>query len=309
MKSLTETFTVTNADDVTTTTVTITIDGVNDAPNVVAIDLGNIDEDNSRLISQADLLAGSSDTEGDGLTVLNLALASGSGTLTDNGDGTWTFDPTADWSGAVGFTFDVDDGTDTTANTAALTVDPVNDAPTVVAIDLGNIDEDNSRLITPAELLAGSSDTEGDGLTVLNLALASGSGTLTDNGDGTWTFDPTADWSGAVGFTFDVDDGTDSTANTAALMMRRPVRSRWWRYADSGTARSPGPNCWPMPATPRVMARPRPAFRSAPVRVRWSITSTRPPAGNYDTNVSFGYTITDAFRTTWPARRRWTSRR
>jgi hypothetical protein len=144
-------------------------------------------------------------------------VTAGSGTLSDNGDTTWTFTPTADWSGAVSFGFDVDDGSDTTANTATLTVDPVNDAPTVTAVDLGSIDEDNSRVITQADLLAGSSDTEGDPLSAVNLAVTAGSGTLSDNGDTTWTFTPTADWSGAVSFSFDVDDGGDTTPNTASL--------------------------------------------------------------------------------------------
>ncbi|MBN1141522.1 MAG: DUF4347 domain-containing protein, partial [Deltaproteobacteria bacterium] len=101
----------------------------NDAPTVAAVDLGSINEDNPITITQAQLLTGSSDPDGDPLTAVNLALNTGSGTITDHGDGTWTFTPTPNWNGAVSFGFDVSDGTATTANTASLTVNPVNDAP------------------------------------------------------------------------------------------------------------------------------------------------------------------------------------
>ena len=201
-------------------TLTLIVRPVNDAPAVIAIDLGNIAEDNGRLITQADLLAGATDLDGDTLSAVTLAITTGSGVLIDNANGTWTFTPTADWNGAVSFSFNVDDGTTTTANTAALVVDATNDAPAVIAVDLGNIAEDNSRLITQADLLAGATDLDGDTLSAVTLAITSGSGVLIDNANGTWTFTPTADWNGAVSFSFNVDDGTTiTTANTAALVV------------------------------------------------------------------------------------------
>ena len=113
-------------------TLTLIVRPVNDAPAVIAIDLGNIAEDNGRLITQADLLAGATDLDGDTLSAVTLAITSGSGVLIDNANGTWTFTPTADWNGAVSFSFNVDDGTTiTTANTAALVVDAVNDMPDI----------------------------------------------------------------------------------------------------------------------------------------------------------------------------------
>ena len=201
-------------------TLTLIVRPVNDAPAVIAIDLGNIAEDNGRLITQADLLAGATDLDGDTLSAVTLAITTGSGVLIDNANGTWTFTPTADWNGAVSFSFNVDDGTTTTTNTAALVVDATNDAPAVIAVDLGNIAEDNSRLITQADLLAGATDLDGDTLSAVTLAITTGSGVLIDNANGTWTFTPTADWNGAVSFSFNVDDGTTiTTANTAALVV------------------------------------------------------------------------------------------
>ncbi len=61
-------------------------------------------------------------------------------------------------------------------------------------------------LITSDDLLAGFSDPNGDPLAVSDL-IASGGGDLVDNGDGTWTFTPTAGFTGAVELSYAVIDG------------------------------------------------------------------------------------------------------
>jgi hypothetical protein len=196
---------------------TLIVRPVDDAPVVPAVDLGSIAEDGSRLITQAELLASASDADGDPLTVTRLVLASGSGNLTDHGDGTWTFTPTANWSGAVSFDFEVEDASNQVSATASLTVDAVNDTPVVTPIDLGTVTEDSPRLITQAELLAGASDADGDTLTVRNLTVTSGSGSLTDLGGGTWRYTPALDENGSPRFAFEVWDGTVAVANTAGF--------------------------------------------------------------------------------------------
>ena len=308
----TDSFVVTISDGnggATTSTVTVGVTPVNDVPTVSPIALDSINEDGNLIITQNDLLAGASDIDGDSLTAVNLTLASGNGTLVENGDGTWTFTPSINWNGAVDFAFDVFDGTTTVPNTASLTVlsvndapttanialttdedtavsgqvtatdidgdvlsyiattapqngvlilnaatgeftytpntnyngsdsfvvtisdgnggtttstitvgvAPANDAPTVSPIALSDINEDGNLIITQNDLLVGAGDIDGDALTAINLAVTTGSGSVVDNGDGTWTFTPTADWNGAVDFAFDVFDGTTTVPNTASL--------------------------------------------------------------------------------------------
>ena len=126
------------------------------------------------------------------------------------------------WDQSVGSNADLADSTvgsafSSVSDTLILIVRPVNDAPTVELLDIGAIPEDGTRRITQAELLQGAADIDGDALVATNLALASGSGSVVDNGDGTWTFTPTPEWNGAVSFAFEVEDGTTSVANTAAL--------------------------------------------------------------------------------------------
>src|SRR5439155_19620213 len=67
----------------------------------------------------------------------------------------------------------------------------VNDAPTTSPVTLAAIAEDSGvRVITQAQLLGNASDVESNTLTASALAISSGSGTLVDNGDGTWNYTP-----------------------------------------------------------------------------------------------------------------------
>jgi hypothetical protein len=113
-----------------------------------------------------------------------------------------------------------DDTSALAAQAAAVVFTPVNDAPVVVAVDLGTVDEDSARGITAAELLAGATDAEGGTLTVSALRLTAGEGTLTDLGGGRWRFDPAADWHGAVVLAGTVGDGQASTVLAASLQVR-----------------------------------------------------------------------------------------
>ncbi|MBE7369260.1 cadherin-like domain-containing protein, partial [Ramlibacter pallidus] len=192
---------------------TVTFTRINDEPTAFPVALAPLAEDGTRVITQADLLAGASDVDGDGLTATNLVASSG--TLTDNGDGTWTFTPAGDDDSAVTFTYAISDGTASVAGTASMDLTPVNDAPTASPVTLSPLAEDGTRVITQADLLAGAGDVEGDVLAATNLVASSG--TLVDNGDGTWTFTPAADDDTAVTFTYDISDGTATVAGTASL--------------------------------------------------------------------------------------------
>ncbi len=170
--------------------------------------LGDTAEDTAIIITAADLLTGFSDVDGDTLSVVN--LTADNGTLVDNGDGTYTFTPDADFNGAVNLAYDVTDGTASlTGQTQTFSVTAVNDAPVgSPTATLGDTAEDTAITITAADLLTGFSDVDGDTLSVANLT--ADNGTLVDNGDGTYTFTPDADFNGAVNLDYDVTDGTDT---------------------------------------------------------------------------------------------------
>ncbi len=111
--------------------------------------------------------------------------------MIDNGDGTWTYTPALNDDTSVSFSYTVTDGSLSVAGSATLDITPVNDAPTTSPVTLAPIAEDSgARLITQAELLANAADVDGPSLTATGLAISSGTGSLIDNGDGTWSYTP-----------------------------------------------------------------------------------------------------------------------
>ena len=179
---------------------------VNDAPtgSATAV-LATGTEDTPYTVTAAALLAGFSDVDGDTLSVS--ALSSSNGSVTDNGDGTFTITPTANYNGAVSLSYDVIDGHGgSIAANQSYSLAAVNDAPTGSATAvLATGTEDTPYTVTAAALLAGFSDVDGDTLSVS--ALSSSNGSVTDNGDGTFTITPTANYNGAVSLSYDVIDG------------------------------------------------------------------------------------------------------
>jgi Ca2+-binding RTX toxin-like protein len=114
------------------------------------VDLGDMDEDTSMLITMTGLLATAYNPADASMVVSNLRLADGSGVLTDNGDGTWTFTPAADWNGNVALSYRISDGETSSDAKAALTVNPINDAPVIAVNDVLLVDD------LTAQSLAGS---------------------------------------------------------------------------------------------------------------------------------------------------------
>ncbi|MGQ3892587.1 cadherin-like domain-containing protein [Legionella sp. CNM-4043-24] len=203
--------------------ITIGVQDVNEAPTAgAAVALSAIAEDSgARLITQADLLANAGDVDaGSSLQALNLSIASGSGTLVDNLDGTWTYTPALNDDSSVSFGFEISDGSLSTATTASLDITPVNDTPVAGAsVVLNSIAEDSgARLITQAELLANASDVDaGSSLQALNLSIASGSGSLVNNNDGTWSYTPALNDNSSVSFDFAISDGSSNVSSHATL--------------------------------------------------------------------------------------------
>ncbi|MBR0777908.1 VCBS domain-containing protein [Bradyrhizobium diazoefficiens] len=136
-----ETFTVRVTDAAGGTTdqqVTLSVTGTNDAPVVgqSLSELGTMKEEGTFTFTADDLLRGAqiTDVDNDTLTVTNVVLdpASPPGTLTDNGNGSWTYRPGTNVSNvSPRFDFTVSDGTTTVMARASIEVQPVADAANV----------------------------------------------------------------------------------------------------------------------------------------------------------------------------------
>jgi VCBS repeat-containing protein len=191
------------------------IDAVNDAPELTgtAATLSNGTEDTPYTVSDTDLLAGWTDVDGDTLSVTGLICDHGS--ITDNGDGTYSVTLDANYNGPITFNYNVSDGTDPVAASLGATVDAVNDAPELTgsAATLANGTEDTPYTVSDADLLAGWTDVDGDSLSVTGLTCDHGS--IVDNGDGTYSVTLDADYNGPITFNYNV---TDDTAPVAASL-------------------------------------------------------------------------------------------
>ena len=205
---------------VDTGTASINVLPINDAP--VVGDLAYVlNEDGSIILSQEQLLAQASDVEGDDLTAFNLQTENENLTITDNGDGTFTLTPAANFNGDLDITFDVTDGTDTVAANIDLTVNPINDLP--YALDKSfTMEEDGTITITDDQLLAGAGDVEG-GVSIADVSYDGADGILRDNGDGTYTFSPNENFNGNVDLSYSVADEQGANVDAQIDIFVAPV--------------------------------------------------------------------------------------
>ncbi len=106
-------------------------DGTNRSPVAVG-DARSLAEDGTLSIDVASLLSNDTDPDSDALT-FTLVDTTQHGTLVDQGNGSFVYTPIANFFGTDTFTYRVNDGeVDSNLATVTLTVDGVNDAPTVV---------------------------------------------------------------------------------------------------------------------------------------------------------------------------------
>jgi len=106
-----------------------------------------VDEDGLLTVALPGVLANDTDVDGQPLTAV-LVSGPGSGTLDLNVDGSFDYTPDADFFGTDTFTYVANDGTfDSGDATVTITVNPVNDAPTDIALDHATVDENVSGAV------------------------------------------------------------------------------------------------------------------------------------------------------------------
>jgi hypothetical protein len=207
---------VTVSDGTTTTTqnVQVYVSPVNDAPTVASPPALSMQEDGNLIIKASDLLINASDVDANSLSITS--ISSNAGTLTDNGNGTWTLTPASNFNGAITLTYSVSDGSATVNNvTATVNVAAVNDAPVVNSPAAFNGTEDGGPIaISSAALLANTNDVEGDILSVTSLTVPANQGTIS-GGPTNWVFTPAANFNGTATLSFTVSDGTNLVTKNA----------------------------------------------------------------------------------------------
>ncbi|HFD4085417.1 tandem-95 repeat protein [Vibrio parahaemolyticus] len=183
------------------------------------VTLDAIEEDGgSIIITTEELLSNVDDGDKDTLSVENLIIDKGNGTLVDNGDGTWTFTPQIDDDTEVSFTFDIIDDEDlVVSGSANLDILPINDAPNAKN-DVITTEEDTAVTI---DVLVNDSDVEGDVLSIQSASVPSEQGSV-DIVDGKLVFTPAENFNGEATITYIVTDG-DLTDEAKVTVTVTPV--------------------------------------------------------------------------------------
>ena len=215
-----------------TTTVTLTITPVNDAP-VALTDAYTTAEDTPLSVAAAGVLANDRDVDGDPLSAI-LINGPAHGSLSLDAQGSFTYTPAADFNGTDTFTYQAGDGaliSDPT--TVTLTITPVNDAP-VALTDAYTTAEDTPLSVAAAGVLANDSDVDGDPLSAI-LINGPAHGSLSLDAQGSFTYTPAADFNGTDTFTYQAGDGALTSDPTTVTLTITPVNDAPVAVTDAYT--------------------------------------------------------------------------
>ena len=194
---------------------TFTVGSANDPP------VANDDSDTTPEDTPVTTNVVANDTDIDGTIVAStVAIVSGpsNGSVVNNGDGTVTYTPNANFNGSDSCTYTLRDSNGAPSNvaTVTITVGPVNDTP-IANDDTVLTNENNSILI---EVTLNDDDPDGtiDPATIM-IDHAPASGTVQVAGDGSITYSPNADFNGIDQFTYTVKDSKGATSNVAMVIV------------------------------------------------------------------------------------------
>ncbi|MEZ8158700.1 VCBS domain-containing protein, partial [Vibrio splendidus] len=141
-----------------------------------------------------------------------------------NAQGHWSYDIDNDKVQRLGAgesfqqTFTVESIDGSAKKDITVTVHGTNDAPVASSeVRLANGLEDNKIVLTPAQLLANTSDVDDNDIGKLSIEnLQADHGAIALNADGTFTFTPEKDYNGDVHFSYDVKDAHGGVTHTGA---------------------------------------------------------------------------------------------
>jgi VCBS repeat-containing protein len=228
-ESATDTFTYTIEDQHgaqgPAATVTVTVHGVNDAP-AASDDPYSTDEDTVLQVDGPGVLLNDSDPENETLsTVAEIKTSALGADVSIGTDGTFTYDPTQSrdlQSVRLGqlredtFSYTATDGFDLVDATVTVTVSGRNDAPSALGDDYVVNEDTVLEASTLLGVLANDFDFDGDSLTA-EVEQPPTNGVLSMGPDGSFSYEPDADFFGTDSFTYRVSDGGLSSVGTATI--------------------------------------------------------------------------------------------
>lgn len=173
-------------------------------------------EDAPLAVPAPGVLGNDTDPENDPLSAVLEATVS-HGSLTLNGNGSFTYTPSADYFGTDSFTYKANDGLlNSNPATVTITVNGVNDPP--VAVN----DSVQTVINTAVTIPVTSNDTDVDGsidLTTCMIATAPSQGTAVVQANCAVLYTPNAGYNGQDSFTYTVRDNNGAVSNAATVVV------------------------------------------------------------------------------------------
>ena len=161
-----------------------------------------------------------SDVDGNGLSYA-LVTNAAHGNVAMQRNGSFLYTPAANYNGPDSFTFKASDRqADSAPATVTIAVVAVNDAP----VAAGQALTANEGTAASGSVMA--SDVEGDTLTY-SVATQPTYGVLVLQGDGSFTYTPTANYNGADSFSFEANDGQVNSDAAMVSITVRPLRGNF----------------------------------------------------------------------------------
>ncbi|HWE57161.1 MAG TPA: Ig-like domain-containing protein [Acidimicrobiales bacterium] len=208
------------------------------------------------------------------------------GQLTLGTDGSFTYTPTAGWSGPDSFTYQGTDQYNRVSNTATVTIS-VN-LPTAPA---AQNDSYSTAAGAPLTVVAATGVLANDSGTGIDVTADTqpADGQVTVNADGSFTYTPDTGWSGSDSFTYTVTDTFDRQVSATVDVQVTPV-------ARADTYSATGGSTLTVPAATGVLANDTGSSLSADVQTGPSHGSlTLATDGSFSYAPTLGYTGSDAF--------------
>ncbi|ELS05398.1 VCBS repeat-containing protein, partial [Xenococcus sp. PCC 7305] len=192
--------------------------------------------DENTAFTTSSVLANDTDPNEDTLSITAIDTTGTLGIVTNNGDGTFNYDPNGQFdslndkeSATDTFSCIISDGNLTDTGTVTIAIAGVNDPP-IANDDSFNTDEDTP--FTTGSALANDTDPEGDSLTITAIDTTGTLGIVTNNGDGTFDYDPNGQFdslndgeSATDTFSYTISDGnlTDTGTVTIAIATNQVI--------------------------------------------------------------------------------------
>jgi large repetitive protein len=171
-------------------------------PPVAVGDSYRTDKNTPLIVSAPGVLGNDTDPNGDPLTAIKVSNPT-NGAVTLNANGSFTYTPSGSFVGWASFTYKVYDGS--LYSTVVKVWIQVNGSP--VAVNDSYKTNINTPLTIPVKgVLSNDSDPNGDTLTAVKVTDPS-HGTVTLNSNGSFTYTPTANYTGSDSFTYKANDG------------------------------------------------------------------------------------------------------